>query len=56
MDVKHLSKEQIFAFYADKTQHNLISLNVSFNSHNTSSAMNLFKTLVKPSSSGVIVC
>ena len=56
MDVKHLSKEQIFAFYADKTQHNLISIKIPFNTHNTASAMKLFMNSVNPSSSDSIVC
>ena len=56
MDINNLSKEQIFAFYADKTQNNLISLNIPFNTHNTNSAMKLFMNSVNTSSSDSIAC
>jgi hypothetical protein len=56
MDENNLSKEQIFAFYADKTQNNLISLNIPFNTHNTNSAMKIFMNSVNTSSSDSIVC
>ena len=56
IDINHLSRDKIFAFYADKTQHNLISLYVPFNTSNTTSAMKLFMDLVNPSSDNTIVC
>ena len=42
--------------YADKTQDNLISLNIPFNTHNTNSAMKIFMNSVNTSSSDSIVC
>ena len=56
MNEKPLSKKQIFDFYADKTQHNLISIKVPFHESNKDSAMKLFVNLTKPSAVDTIVC
>ena len=56
IDTDKLSKKDVFDFYADKTQHDLISLYVPFTTFNTGSAMNLFMNLVKPFSDDSIVC
>ena len=56
MDEEPLTKKQIFDFYADKTQHNLISIKVPFHESNKDSAMKLFVNLTKPSAVDTIVC